>query len=977
MFGLSTWLGWKVIRHGWKRVIVSAFGVAIAFSFIATIFFVGDSVHYALVQNYLEPLADLDMELVPNGTTYLDGRVEVLLRQNESLMNLVDAISPRFIIRSSVGINFDDDLVLSGVTLMGMNVTKDAPIGPFYSKGSVINSENILGAPIDSSSSVNDSSDELPAAITESLASQLRLEENDLFTLQFSLDHGQVPKELVFRVKTILDTRGKIAFYSQETVVTDLTSLQRHLNLDGNITSVAISWHVPEHSSISQERVQELIEGNISALLEENGYQGKVKIVKIRELFENGVERVTSNMIEFFSAMGLAPGFAALTLIIVIFYLLVEERRKELGTLKAMGFTSWEIAIHLLLEATFLILVSSIVGLIMGIGTTLFVLSFLNMKPPEGWNYYFISGVRYGWTYELLILPESVVKVILLGSIVALMPTLIATWNISRLNPINVLHEHEESLWEVRRRNVRKSLGVLVLTLVFGMITIQQFTVSADIFIVGLILTLSLLYFVLAWLLPKRKIISLLLSVLNLFITYHLIQLTLVPSFWQGEHPSALGMAMLLLFAIIVSCVLLTQLLPFLVVIASSLAAPLRSGALPLLHAITELRHHHTRTLLVLTLFGLVVSMALTATIFSATREIGIQNELTRGYTLHADFVASLAIPLNNFSEWQARARQYSIDEHLTLLAAWQRTNARLSFKELTPKARDELEGQEYFSVVGIDNSARDLLNLTLVARNESLSEDVVWQKVLSGQAVFFPFSFYQFYQVPLTEVTIEGFTKNVTVPSVGFLHADVAAIYISKSLFDQLFPTVNGTRNLYFSLNDRARQDDMEYLMELQSNLTKALLPWGPVARSTKVVLSQITPVIQATFQTMVNYIYLGIIIGIVGIMLVTSRKIHRSRFEFGVLMSFGATRKELSIAVILEVLFFVVTSIVIGIFVPPVFFGVVLSVTLDAPLIIPLDRVARWSFLILAATLASALFPLRQLQKLEPATIMREIEG
>jgi len=83
----------------------------------------------------------------------------------------------------------------------------------------------------------------------------------------------------------------------------------------------------------------------------------------------------------------------------------VMERTRELGVLKAIGFTNWEIKGSILFESGLLGLLGSVIGVILGILGIIVVANVLNFTEyiPEMMPLWLIGGVIAGATFLSII----------------------------------------------------------------------------------------------------------------------------------------------------------------------------------------------------------------------------------------------------------------------------------------------------------------------------------------------------------------------------------------------------------------------------------------------------------------------------------------------------------------------------------------------------------------------------------------------
>jgi hypothetical protein len=349
----------------------------------------------------------------------------------------------------------------------------------------------------------------------------------------------------------------------------------------------------------------------------------------------------------------------------------------------------------------------------------------------------------------------------------------------------------------------------------------------------------------------------------------------------------------------------------------------------------------------------------------------------TKRITMGSDFMAYLSVPLENFSQLKDRISQYGLDNRVGLLDNWSVKYGKVSFAEMPDYVKRQLgENREQYSIAGIDNKAREA-GLTLVdpERSSPYSEAEIWNRVFEGTGVLL-MEYYYRLGMPLTKVTITGENGTKTVDVVGFADTWTSEIIIGKSLFSELFPSSSGAKMLFFEMMPEEQENQENAVLELQSDLTLALLSWQPYITSRYIREHSVESVLRVSFDPIENYFLLGVVIGIVGIALVNFRKVQSSRFEYSVLVGLGASKRDLAATATIETTFVIVASIVISIVAPMLFVVPAMETMLSAPVIVPVFKVVFWTLIVLVVTLISSLLPFYQILRLQPTEILREVE-
>jgi putative ABC transport system permease protein len=140
------------------------------------------------------------------------------------------------------------------------------------------------------------------------------------------------------------------------------------------------------------------------------------------------------------------------TSLIVLFVMLytVRERTKEIGTLKAIGFSNWNVMSQFILEGTLLSFVAGIVGVAIGtVGAPILsgiLLPGINVNPfgssPSSGGFIFrTSAANFGVSHSVAATPSPQLMLIALGAAVLLgaLGSLYPAWRASRTRPAEAM----------------------------------------------------------------------------------------------------------------------------------------------------------------------------------------------------------------------------------------------------------------------------------------------------------------------------------------------------------------------------------------------------------------------------------------------------------------------------------------------------------------------------------------------------------
>ena len=165
----------------------------------------------------------------------------------------------------------------------------------------------------------------------------------------------------------------------------------------------------------------------------------------------------------FFLVMGLFSIGAGILLIFLIFVLLAEERKSEMGIARAIGMRRWHLVETYLAEGMAYNIGSAVVGAILGILVAFGMVAILNTL-----------GDDFGFSLERHVEPRSVVVSAGLGILLVFITVIVSAYRVSSLNIVAAIRDIPESRLVQPRRFERLalyadliSLPLLLLTPVF------------------------------------------------------------------------------------------------------------------------------------------------------------------------------------------------------------------------------------------------------------------------------------------------------------------------------------------------------------------------------------------------------------------------------------------------------------------------------------------------------------------------------
>jgi putative ABC transport system permease protein len=170
----------------------------------------------------------------------------------------------------------------------------------------------------------------------------------------------------------------------------------------------------------------------------------------------DAAEQEGAGFTELFATIGAFSVMAGILLLVNLFTMLAEERRTELGMLRALGFTRRRLTRTFALEGLLYALPAAVLGAGLGLGI--------------GWLVAVVAGPLLGVAadgarYPLVVEPASLAAGAALGLLVSLVTVWLASTRIARLNIVRAIRDLPEPS---RRRVGRRTLVVSVVAITAG-----------------------------------------------------------------------------------------------------------------------------------------------------------------------------------------------------------------------------------------------------------------------------------------------------------------------------------------------------------------------------------------------------------------------------------------------------------------------------------------------------------------------------
>ena len=160
-----------------------------------------------------------------------------------------------------------------------------------------------------------------------------------------------------------------------------------------------------------------------------------VSVEKVKQQALREADQAGNELGSFFLFVGCFAIIAGVMLLVNIFVMLAEERKPELGVLRAVGMRRGRLVRAFVIEGALYALVASLVGVVAGIGVGRAVVEvaariFASMSPDEG-----------GLALSFHVTPTSLFNGFALGFLIAFLTVALTSVRISRLNVIAAIRD--------------------------------------------------------------------------------------------------------------------------------------------------------------------------------------------------------------------------------------------------------------------------------------------------------------------------------------------------------------------------------------------------------------------------------------------------------------------------------------------------------------------------------------------------------
>ncbi len=413
------------------RVAIVIAGLLVGTAIISSSLVVGDTLRFIFLQDVYTRLDAVD-EVVSNS---FNGNLlsfpqtyETQIAANLAQVGTpVDGVAP-ILLKTMPVRNVAGNKGNQAITVMGLNASDEAGFGSLTTVG---------GRSVD----VNDL-----AASRVYLNQDAAADLNATAGQDLTLFYGTTNKTLVHVVvQDVVLSQGKAAYQRDPLILMDLAQSQLAFNETGSINAIKVSNRGGVEDGVVHT---DAVVQDLRLFIAQEHWNLGVDPVK-----QEGIADATSigqQATELFLVMGTFSVVAGVLLIVNIFVMMAEERKQEMGIVRAVGFLRRELMTTFALEGTFYAVTAAALGAVAGLGLGWVMIWVFDKVVPHG-------NVPVTFHFE----DGSVLLAFVAGAALTWSSILVASWRVSRLNIVRAIRDIPEPGTRGRSRALA-ALGLLV-----------------------------------------------------------------------------------------------------------------------------------------------------------------------------------------------------------------------------------------------------------------------------------------------------------------------------------------------------------------------------------------------------------------------------------------------------------------------------------------------------------------------------------
>lgn len=801
----------------------------------------------------------------------------------------------------------------------------------------------------------------MQALITKDLAEKLDVKKGDSIELLDSSNPLYILLPPTFTVVDVLSEKGLFNYreeggFISGSIFVSLPTARRFAKLNDDYFSHIIISNTGDSLKGDKltDRIRQATKEFSASIPEKKITQRYLKSEQLRAVTGNGISLV-------FIILSSFAIIAGAVLITNMYDMLVQERKSELGIMRAIGFTRSWIRKVMFYEGFFYSLFSLPVGIAFGTLVSLFTFSKVNVLGDQFSTFEFTSGsIPVMSSYSISL--ESMITGGILGMMIPLLIIVLGSSKISRLNISDSIRNISDS--HEKQKKLEFFLWfVLIISIPFIFFKNPSIRYAA----------VSIFIFMLPYtVLKKISKYSLNLSVLAV------IAFTLA---FRSEGIILAGLkALIVLIAVILLFVYNFKPLERIITFLIKLITRKSTRATPIMRiAFSYPSFNKKRTSLTTVLYGMVIFVIVIITIipYSQTQRLAkSRNELlggNDGFVISLPFLPSRNRPdvskisetqgISNVSQFGFVMTQDSEGESYPLIL-------------LSDDLIDSSHIDSKFSSISSEFkklSEREVWDLLKTHSDYTIVKSLPGSKLKVDQSISLKVNEFDFSSASQLKPSDTAQTINLRViaivsqannsPIVGPVVSErsvMGMIDQSKIITGFLFKVSDTSRETYKNISNSFKIND--YLFIFVDD-----------------IIDFVSKITAGAVDILSSFLYFGLVVGILGISVTTIKSIEERRNAIGMLKSIGFTSRMVFWSFFLETSFIIVMGILIGVLAGSIAsYEIYTQILKDSAqyFMIPYSKLLGMSAVFYLISIIFTYFPCRQASKISPAEAMRYYE-
>jgi putative ABC transport system permease protein len=948
-------------------------GLMVGTAILSAAFVASDSMEYWIVEDIYKSEDLADEWVTANGDGTFPYSVYQDLSEDTAVRGVTDGLTPMMMLRGVSVNNVDDGQTESGIDLHGVDFETDRAFGEFVT---------LDGRTIDGTSLLP-----FEAIVSKSLASSMRIDVGDSLMVFFVPPlpanatasptstgqgggtegaDGPAIHYTVLTVRNVVRDEGKADYSTGMNMFVTLGTAQTIVGTPGAINTIKVSNNggVVAGMDLSDEAV-EVLDSALARIGPSVGLEAGLFDVSADK--QESVELAEESSKGFKDFLLMASIFTVISgtlLIINIFTMLAEERKKELGISRAIGMRRGSLVRTFTFEGVAYSLVAAGLGTLVGVGIGWALINGMMSSFSD------VGEIPFYYKNSSLLIAFTV------GTLITVTTVAYSSWRVSKLNIVRSIRSIDEprvrstGLKDVVKGGALLSLGLFMSVMGFapgGSILLA--VLGPNVAIIGTGISLR------RWFSRDAA---------NTLMGFGVIIYS-VWSLFNLEAGEADGMIAIVIVGLMLVggsvLALVSNSRPIVKGVGWLLSLTPRGKAVGT-PAIAHPLNRGFRTGMTIAMFGLIIFIVVLFSIFFAVFTPDTEGE-RGGY----DLLATSSVPVDDI--WnvtiEGNGGVTPTVNYTTLTTDIEHVHGitEFGFWGYLYVNGEELVtyGPPYTTAFGIEEGFASYTHYRLTERSPEYGSDrEAWLAltedpnlcIMDKDTASASGDVKIGAVISVPDPIAEGVMHNYTLIGIADEFA-FRGVFVQKEGLQGTFPTLRG--DTLFLLTVKQGEDQGKVAKDLESDLSAL----GMNVLVFEDLIAEYNAAIDQMFSMFALFMALGLVVGVASLGVLAVRSVIERRTEIGIMRAIGYQRKQIMAVFSTEMLFVTIMGILIGLSTGSVSgYGIVTTSMdgLDMEFVMPWDNILMVIGLTIMAALICTFLPAYKASRMNPAEAVRWVE-